>query len=153
LIELSRHPKNGGEYSDKLFLDIVKEIFSCFDLQGGRFVLNDAKYKESSAKNHIDGIIDFITRDYPDDGDLSTTSLAGEEEDDIADLKQKTAQKEADPSTWSQSRLNDEIDQALDKADFDRVKELSKYLKESKVYLQELERINEKVELISKFKK
>lgn len=153
LIELSRHPNNGGEYSDKLFLDIVKEIFSCFDLQGGRFVLNDAKYKESSAKNHIDGIIDFITRDYPDDGDLSTTSLAGEEEDDIADLKQKTAQKEADPSTWSQSRLNDEIDQALDKADFDRVKELSKYLKESKVYLQELERINEKVELISKFKK
>jgi len=82
-----------------------------------------------------------------------TAGPADEEEDDIAQLKQKTAEKETDPSTWSQSRLNDEIDQALDRADFDRVKELSKYLKESRVYLQELERINEKVELISKFKK
>jgi hypothetical protein len=154
LIELSRHPNNGGEYSDKSFLDIVKEIFSCFDLQNGRFVLNEAKYNANNfAKNQIVGILDFITRDYPDEGDLATTSSTGEQEDDIAELKKKTAEKEADPSTWSQSRLNDEIDQALDQADFDRVKDLSKYLKESKVYLQELERINEKVELISKFKK
>jgi hypothetical protein len=152
-IELSRHPKNGGEYSDDLFLWIVKEIFSCFDLQGGRFVLNETRYKDSSAKNQIDGIIDHITREYPDKGDVATAGPADEEEDDISQLKQKTAQKETDPSTWSQSRLNDEIDQALDRADFDRVKELSKYLKESRVYLQELERINEKVELISKFKK
>ena len=153
LIELSRHPKNGGEYSDRLFLDIVKEIFSCFDLQGGRFVLNESKYEKSSAKNQINGILYSITRDYPDDGDSTTTTSTENEVDDIAELKQKTAQKEADPSTWSQSRLNDEIDQALDRTDFDRVKELSKYLKESKVYLRELERINEKVELISKFKK
>ncbi len=57
---------------------------------------------------------------------------AREGEDDITQLKQKTAQKEADPSTWSQSRLNDEINQALDRNDLDRVKELSKYLRPKK---------------------
>jgi len=57
---------------------------------------------------------------------------AREGEDDITQLKQKTAQKEADPSTWSQSRLDDEIDQALDRNDLDRVKELSKYLRPKK---------------------
>lgn len=53
--------------------------------------------------------------------------------------------KEVDYSTWSQKELQDEIDDALDSGNYDKVKLLSKYLKEGRIYLRELEIINEKL--------
>lgn len=64
--------------------------------------------------------------------------------------KQKADKKEIDYSTWSQKDLQNEIDDALDSEDFDKVRLLSKYLKEGRIYLRELEILNEKLNPHSK---
>lgn len=57
----------------------------------------------------------------------------GEDEVDVVldkdDEESEEPQEEEDPSTWSQSELQDEIDLALDAGDFETVGYLSKYLK------------------------
>jgi hypothetical protein len=62
----------------------------------------------------------------------------------------KKKDKEIDYSTWSQKDLQIEIDDALDSEDFDKVRLLSKYLKEGRIYLKELEILNEKLNPHSK---
>ena len=49
--------------TDDQFLEITNSIFSCFDLQGGRFVLNEGKFNNSHAKDEISKIIKYIVDD------------------------------------------------------------------------------------------
>lgn len=66
--------------------------------------------------------------------------------DDDDSKEKKNSKKEIDYSTWSQIDLQSEIDDALEYRDFDKVRILSKFLKEGKeIYLRELEIINEKL--------
>jgi len=78
---------------------------------------------------------------------LVRQSLAKKDDDEP---KQNAAKKEIDYSTWSQKDLQNEIDDALDSENFDKVRLLSKYLKEGRIYLRELEIINEKLNPHSK---
>jgi hypothetical protein len=67
-----------------------------------------------------------------------------EVESDIDQLIKNTAKKEQDYSEMTKRELQDLIDNALDAGDFDRVRMLAQYLGESaKIYLDEIERINE----------
>jgi hypothetical protein len=50
-----------------------------------------------------------------------------------------------DYSTWSQKEIQTEIDQAIDDRDFEKVELLSPYLKEGKIYLKELQILNERI--------
>jgi ferritin len=54
-----------------------------------------------------------------------------DDDDDIQKLKRATAEREQDYSSMTSNEIYELIDDALDKRDFDRVKFLSKYLKES----------------------
>jgi hypothetical protein len=49
--------------TDDQFLEITNSIFSCFDLQGGGFVLNEDKFNNSHAKDEISKIIKYIVDD------------------------------------------------------------------------------------------
>ncbi len=71
---------------------------------------------------------------------------AGEEEveSEIDQLIKKSAEREEDYSEMTKREIQDLIDDALDAGDFDRVRMLAQYLGESaKIYLDEIERINE----------
>lgn len=78
-----------------------------------------------------------------------------EPEDEVDKLVKKSLSKEPketdDYSTWSQREIQNEIDNALDSGDYEKVKELSKFLKEGReIYLRELQIINEKLNLHTK---
>ena len=49
--------------TDDQFLEITNSIFSCFDLQDGRFVLNEDKFNNSHAKDEVSKIIKYIVDD------------------------------------------------------------------------------------------
>lgn len=127
-IELSRHPKNGGEYGDKGFMMIIIGIISVFSLENGKFVINQEDFSDCFSKNQIIGILDTITRDWPEDGDVVQAGQV-EQDDDIEELKRKTAQREGDLSNLSSKEIEDLIDDALDAGDLERAKELGKFLK------------------------
>lgn len=71
----------------------------------------------------------------------------GEEADsDIESLIRKTSNKEStiDYSEMTQREIQELIDDALDRSDFDEVRKLSQYIKEGReIYLKEIERLNE----------
>ncbi len=107
----------------------------------------ERKMKEySQEKEHPE----FAEEDEPESeiDKLVRQSLAKKDDDD--EPKQKAAKKEIDYSTWSQKDLQNEIDDALDSENFDKVRLLSKYLKEGRIYLRELEILNEKLNPHSK---
>jgi len=66
-------------------------------------------------------------------------------DDEISKLMSGESEKsELKPEEMSQKEILDLIDDALDKGDFETVKNLSRYLKEgAEIYLREVERINE----------
>jgi hypothetical protein len=76
-----------------------------------------------------------------------------DEDDELSDFRDKSTGRSQNPETMTQKELHDAIDMALDNGDYEMVKKLSQYLKESRVYLQELERINENFQLVQKFRK
>jgi hypothetical protein len=158
--------------TDDQFLEIMKSLFSTFDLQGSEFVLNEQRFDDSHAKDEISKIIKYIVDDiedykreieewereererqeeekwksqYKEEEDFKSEEPSGEEESDIDSLIRKTAERETDYESMTPREINDLIDQALDEGDYDRVKMLSGFLpKESaQIYLRELERINE----------
>jgi hypothetical protein len=49
--------------TDEQFLEIMKSIFSVFDLQGTDYVVNEEKFNTSLAKREIKKIIDYIVED------------------------------------------------------------------------------------------
>lgn len=104
------------------------------------------------SRKKVDDIIDDVIRDLDEYSEKMTDYEAkqklGEFEDPSKETPEETKEivpeKEIDYSTWSQRDIQSEIDDALDAQNYDRVKMLSKYLKEGKeIYLREIERINE----------
>jgi len=71
--------------------------------------------------------------------------LGHEEEPSYEPEITKEPEGPVDYSTWSQKDLQEEIDMALDAGDYEKVKLLSQFLKEGKIYLKELEIINERL--------
>ncbi len=49
--------------TDDQFLEIMKSLFSTFDLQGSEFVLNEERFNNSHAKSEIQKIITYIVDD------------------------------------------------------------------------------------------
>lgn len=131
--------------------------------------------KKPEARAKVDSMINEIIKeldkwelgevlghDGPEIPEDSDTAVAGhgEEDDELSKLMKQSAEinapkveKEDDYSTWSKRKIQDEIDSALDNEDFDRVRMLSnldKFKNEGKIYLRELEIINERVNLHTK---
>ncbi len=156
--------------TDKQFLEIMKSIFSVFDLQGTDWVIDDSKFDTSLAKREIKKIIDYIVDDIEsyaaeieewerqqkereEESKYSQQEPVEDEESEIdAIIKQALYGEEEVPSQstdvnyseLTQREIQDLIDDALDEGDYDKVKLLSQYLKEGKeIYLRELKRINE----------
>jgi len=57
------HKKADITRTDKQFIEIMKSLFSCFDLQGTDFVLDNTKFRDSVAKREIGAIISYIVED------------------------------------------------------------------------------------------
>lgn len=156
--------------TDKQFLEIMKSIFSVFDLQGTDWVIDESKFDTSLAKREIKKIIDYIVDDIEsyaaeieewerqqkereEESKYSQQEPVEDEESEIdAIIKQALYGEEEVPSQstdvnyseLTQREIQDLIDDALDEGDYDKVKLLSQYLKEGKeIYLRELKRINE----------
>ena len=49
--------------TDEQFLEIMKSLFSVFDLQGANYVVNEERFNTSLAKREIKKIIDYIVED------------------------------------------------------------------------------------------
>ena len=78
--------------------------------------------------------------DEPDDEHGNVMDEEQPEEEKVPE----TQSEEEDPSTWSPRVLQDEIDKALEDGDYDRVRKLTKYMKEGRqIYEAELEMIFE----------
>ena len=140
--------------TDDEFLEIMKSLFSVFDLTRGEFVINEQRFNESLAKKEIKKIIDYIVEDIEEykrelreweeeekrreEYNRYRTPVKKEEKEEIED-------DNVDPySKMSQSQLHTLIDDALDERDFEKVKILSKYIKEGKeIYIREIERLYE----------
>jgi hypothetical protein len=157
--------------TDDQFLEIMKSMFSVFDLQGSEYVVNEERFNTSLAKREIKKIIDYIVddiesykseledwereqREREEDAKYRQEYNEPEEdgkEDEIDSLIKKSLQGdekeetgEVDYSQLSQKELQELIDDALDDGDYKKVQMLAQYMKEGKeVYLKEVERINE----------
>jgi hypothetical protein len=118
--------------------------------------------KTPLARRKIDGIIndivDTVKRQAREVDEFDNYSKS-DEEDEYSDTLEPGRNEKPDPkvvkpnddySTWSQSELQSEIDDALDNGDYDKVKKLSNFLKEGKLYLRELRVLNEKKNLHTK---
>ena len=157
--------------TDSQFLEIMKSLFSVFDLQGTNWIVNEERFNTSLAKREIKKIIDYIVDDiesYKSEIEewereqrereeeskyRQEYSEPSDEEDELdALIKQSLYGEEEKPhqssdidySELTQREIQDLIDDALDAGDYERVKMLTQYMKEGKeIYLKELERINE----------
>lgn len=158
--------------TDKQFLEIMKSLFSVFDLQGSNWVIDQSRFDSSLAKREIKKIIDYIADDIESYAaeleewerqqkereeeskyrQESEEPIESEESEIDAIIKKSLYGDEEEPSQSSdvnyaeltQREIQDLIDDALDAEDYEKVKLLSQYLKEGKeIYLRELERINE----------
>ena len=160
----------GGKFSDEEFLAITKSIFSVFrkdDVSGKiKYVIDVELFNGSLAKGKIEAIIQEVNnledeyqeeiRKYDleqqfgghgeDDKDNNEHPEPGkDEESEIDKLVRQSSEREQDLSLLSPSELQVLIDDALDNGDYAEVKRLSAYLGESaNIYLNELERINER---------
>lgn len=121
-------PKN---LSDRDFLKLFRGILS----------------KTSEARREVDRIIDEIVKqldEYELDMALSPELEVGEGESEI-DAIIKKSEEPISYDKMSQREIQKLIDQALDEGDYEKVKQLSSFLKEGRlIYLKELERMNER---------
>ena len=157
-------------YTDKEFLEIMKSMFSVFDKveRGGKleFVVNDEKFNKSKAKTEVAKIIAYFV-EMQDKYEAELREWENEEREREEEMKFRKQQQEEElkevPDWWkeegeesaeetgevdyskmSQRELQELIDDALDSGDYEKVKQISAFLKEGKeIYLKELERINE----------
>ncbi len=159
--------------TDDQFLEIMKSLFSTFDLQGSEFVLNEERFNNSHAKSEIQKIITYIVDDieeYKREIEewereqrerqeeeswkaKSKEETEPEEESDIDRLVRQTLSNE-EPEPVQQKSYDEmtiaEIQQVINDAVADENYELAaeltnKYLKgeSKKVWENELKRINE----------
>lgn len=161
----------GGRYTDEEFLEITKSLFSVFDskTEAGKtsFVINQERFAQSKAKSEIEKVIADIVRaedEYRDElgkwemeqrfghnkpepqSDEEHPEPGEESQSEIDKLIRQSSEKEqtTDESDLSKRELQELIDAALDEGDYDEVRRLSAFMKESAdIYLREVERINE----------
>lgn len=123
-LDLFRGILNNTEEARKIIDEIIDEVVDELKAYDLGEVLPD--YEEESGYED-----DYEQqRDY---GDVEAEAETEQEDDE-----------EVDYSEMTQRQLQELIDDALDSGDFDKVRDLSQFLKEGKeIYLRELERINE----------
>lgn len=170
--QLAVDKTKGGRYTDEEFLEITKSLFSVFDSknEAGKisFVINQERFAQSKAKSEIEKVVADIVRaedEYRDELNKwemeqrfghNEPEPQGEEErrpeseedaqSEIDKLIRQSSEKEQsrDESDLSKRELQELIDAALDEGDYEEVRRLSAFMKESAgIYLAELERINE----------
>lgn len=157
--------------TDKEFLEIMKSMFSTFDLSGSDFVLNEDRFNESLAKTEIQKIIDFIVdhiesykreleewereQQQMQDELRHRQETMPEEESDIDKLVRQSLSSTTDDSDEEEEKPYDkmtiaeiqrEIEKAVEEENYELAGELTnKYLKgeSKKVWQNELNRINE----------
>lgn len=81
--------------------------------------------EELSREDYEDAIDQYGPEDEPEAEDDVDTMLGG----DVEGGEEPQGEEQPDPSTWSQSEIQAEIDAALDAGDYETVAYLSKYLK------------------------
>ena len=162
--------------TDDQFSEIMKSLFSTFDLQGPQFVLNEDKFNDSHAKDEISKIIKYIVDDIEDykreieewereqkerqeeeSWKAQSQEIEPEEESDIDKLVRQslygeqpepTQQKPYDQMTMVE--IQQAIDDAVAEENYELAGELTnKYLKgeAKKVWENELLRINENLHI------
>ena len=162
--------------TDDQFSEIMKSLFSTFDLQGPQFVLNEDKFNDSHAKDEISKIIKYIVDDIEDykreieewereqkerqeeeSWKAQSQEIEPEEESDIDKLVRQslygeqtepTQQKPYDQMTMVE--IQQVIDDAVSEENYELASELTKkYLKgeSKKVWEKELKRINENLHI------
>ena len=162
--------------TDDQFSEIMKSLFSTFDLQGPQFVLNEDKFNDSHAKDEISKIIKYIVDDIEDykreieewereqkerqeeeSWKSQSQEIEPEEESDIDKLVRQslsgeqpepTQQKPYDQMTMVE--IQQAIDDAVAEENYELAGELTnKYLKgeAKKVWENELLRINENLHI------
>ena len=162
--------------TDDQFSEIMKSLFSTFDLQGPQFVLNEDKFNDSHAKDEISKIIKYIVDDNEDykreieewereqkerqeeeSWKAQSQEIEPEEESDIDKLVRQslsgeqpepTQQKPYDQMTMVE--IQQAIDDAVAEENYELAGELTnKYLKgeAKKVWENELLRINENLHI------
>jgi len=163
------HKKADITRTDKQFIEIMKSLFSCFDLQGTDFVLDNTKFRDSVAKREIGAIISYIVEDLEEyenemkeweqyQKDLEewekNKKQTQQEEDSELDkiVKQSlygSAQEVEEEKPYDQMtviEIQREIEKAVEVEDYELAQELkNKYLKgeAKKVWTHELKRIFE----------
>ena len=162
--------------TDDQFSEIMKSLFSTFDLEGPQFVLNEDKFNDSHAKDEISKIIKYIVDDIEDykreieewereqkerqeeeSWKSQSQEIEPEEESDIDKLVRQslsgeqpepTQQKPYDQMTMVE--IQQAIDDAVAEENYELAGELTnKYLKgeAKKVWENELLRINENLHI------
>ena len=162
--------------TDDQFSEIMKSLFSTFDLQGPQFVLNEDKFNDSHAKDEISKIIKYTVDDIEDykreieewereqkerqeeeSWKSQSQEIEPEEESDIDKLVRQslsgeqpepTQQKPYDQMTMVE--IQQAIDDAVAEENYELAGELTnKYLKgeAKKVWENELLRINENLHI------
>ena len=162
--------------TDEQFSEIMKSLFSTFDLQGSQFVLNENRFNDSRAKVEISKIIKYIVDDIEDykreieewereqkerqeeeSWKSQSQEIEPEEESDIDKLVRQslsgeqpepTQQKPYDQMTMVE--IQQAIDDAVAEENYELAGELTnKYLKgeAKKVWENELLRINENLHI------
>lgn len=162
--------------TDDQFSEIMKSLFSTFDLEGPQFVLNEDKFNDSHAKDEISKIIKYIVDDIEDykreieewereqkerqeeeSWKAQSQEIEPEEESDIDKLVRQslsgeqpepTQQKPYDQMTMVE--IQQAIDDAVAEENYELAGELTnKYLKgeAKKVWENELLRINENLHI------
>jgi hypothetical protein len=156
--------------TDKQFIDIMKSLFSTFDLQGSEFVLDQSKFNQSLAKTEIEAIIQYIVEDieeyetevreweqYQKDLKDREKYKSEEEEQELSDVDRLVKQslyggeeaQEVEEKSYDQmtiAEIQREIEKAIEQENYELAGELTnKYLKgeSKKVWKNELKRINE----------
>ena len=158
--------------TDEQFSEIMKSLFSTFDLQESQFILNEDRFNDSHAKSEIQKIITYIVDDIEDykreieewereqkerqeeeSWKAQSQEIEPEEESDIDKLVRQSLSgeqpKPAQQKPYEEMTMG-EIQQAIDDAVAEENYELAgeltnKYLKgeAKKVWENELNRINE----------
>jgi len=162
--------------TDDQFSEIMKSLFSTFDLEGPQFVLNEAKFNESHAKDEISKIIKYIVDDIEDykreieewereqkerqeeeSWKAKSQEIEPEEESDIDKLvRQSLSGEQPEPAQqkpydqMTMIEIQQAIDDAVAEENYELAGELTnKYLKgeAKKVWENELLRINENLHI------
>ena len=104
----------------------------------------------NDVKSKVDSLISGIVKELKDYefGEALPSEQKNDFVDSIAPKEEVESSEEGsvDYSTWSQRDLQEERDAALDKEDYETVKKITEFIKDSvsnSIYLRELDRINE----------